>query len=640
MCGIAGIISPNKIQKTDVTDGKRMTSVLRHRGPDQTGDHYDGNCYFGNTRLKIIDLSDSGNLPMSNNDRSLVLAYNGEITNFKDLKEQFRLEEKYKFRSKTDTEVLLLLYEELGIKFLEQLSGQFAFALYDKKKNKIFIVRDQFGIRPVFYMRKNDKFYFASEIKSFLEISDFNKTVDQQAVYDYFSLIYIPGVRTPFKNIKELDGGHYLEIDLNSNKTEIKEYFDFNYQPDYNMTEKEAIDGFYDVMLDSVRRNIISDAPLGLTLSGGLDTSSILSLTKELGKSSEIHTFSIKMEEASFDESRFQKIMVDHAKPIHHQINVGPKDVLEALKVQMAYMDEPNGNGAVIPSFLLAKEAKKYVKVLLSGEGGDELTNAYDTHLAYKVRKLYRKYIPSVVRSSAHFVAHRLPASFEKLSFDFLAKRFTEGAEMSAPRAHLYWRHVFNETDKRKLLNYEYNSFDRTDEIFSRDFNKLVYADGLNKISYLDWKYFFIGDLMVKNDRTFMAHSIEARFPFADKKVFDFVKKIPPRLKIKGFTPRYVQKEAMKKILPKEIYKRKSMGLEMPHSLWFLNGMEKVIDDYIKKDRIEKTEILNYSYVEKLWNDHKNMKRDNGRAIWSIINYIIWFELFIESNNYKEYLRQ
>jgi asparagine synthase (glutamine-hydrolysing) len=304
----------------------------------------------------------------------------------------------------------------------------------------------------------------------------------------------------------------------------------------------------------------------------------------------------------------------------------------------MAYMDEPSGNGAVIPSYLLAKEAKKYVKVLLSGEGGDEISNAYDTHLAHKIQKMYLKHIPGAVRKLIYNTAHKMPVSMKKLSFDFLAKRFTEGVEKDAPRAHMHWRHVFTEDEKKLLLREPYTDFRSTDDIFANLFYKMNFEDSLDRISLLDLKYFFICDLMVKNDRTFMANSVEARFPFVDRKVVDFVTTIPSRHRIKGFTTRYFEKESMRRILPEKIYRRKSMGLEMPHSLWFFEGLDKAMEKYFTKKNIEKAEIFNYGYIRQLWEEHRQKKRDNGRALWSILNYLIWFDLFVYNRDYKNYL--
>ncbi len=601
MCGIAGIVSlGSKINDNDIKEAEQMTAILKHRGPDSIDTFVSPHCVFGNTRLNIIDLSENAHLPMSNEDKTVWITYNGEVTDFKELKKNFKLDDKYRFRSTSDTEVVIHLYEELGINFLKHLSGMFAFALYDKKIGKIYLVRDFFGIRPLFYMVKRDRLYFSSEIKSFLKLASFSYKIDPAAIYHFFSLAYIPGKLPPFKSIQELPDSHLVEIDCLGNSFQEREYYRLDYQPDYSLPVNETAHQLHDILLDSVRRNLISDVPVGLTLSGGVDTSSLLALAKELGVSNTIHTFSIKMNQSSFDESYYQRFMAGFARSIHHEIVVDPQDVIDNLIVQMAYMDEPSGNGAVIPSFLMAKEAKKYVSVLLSGEGGDEVFNAYETHGAYLMRKLYRKYSPAFIRKIIRKFVQMVPTSYEKLSFDFLLKRFTAGAEKSIPEAHLFWRHVFSDQEKKDLLP-QYSNFRSTNSFFNDLFDSLLFDDDLSKISLIDIKYYFVGDLMVKNDRSIMAHSIEARFPYMDRIVAEFASKIPPHLKVRncGFNRRYIQKLAMKDTLPRKILRRTNMGLEMPHSLWFMNEFRSVAQKYFSKKNIERTGILNPDAVQR-----------------------------------------
>ncbi|PIU20033.1 MAG: asparagine synthase (glutamine-hydrolyzing) [Elusimicrobia bacterium CG08_land_8_20_14_0_20_59_10] len=638
MCGIAGLISPAKpIPDALRAQVEKMTHILRHRGPDHTGFFLGKDCMLGNTRLRILDLSDRGDLPVCSADGKVRIAYNGEVTNFRELRETFALDKKYAFRSGGDTELVLHLYEELGIDFLRHLSGMFAMAIYDAGKRKVYLVRDQYGMRPLFYMFHGGQVFFSSEIKSFLELDCFRPEIDREAMFHYFSLIYIPGERTPFTQVKELDGGHLLEIDLNEGTRALKEYYRFDYSIDREMTLPQAVSGLREAMMDSMRRNLISDAPPGMTLSGGVDTSSMLGMAKAMDKSRELHTFSIKVNEPSFDESRYQRLMADYAGSVHHEITVNAEDVLGAMRASVACLDEPNGDGAVIPSYLLAQEASKFVRVLLSGEGGDELNNAYETHLAYKVRKLYRRLAPQAVRSLLRGLASCLPANYSKLSPDFLAKRFTEGVELDVPGSHFYWRHVFSDAQKEKLLGPQ--PYRPTSSLFREMFDALPYDDELNKISHLDFKYFFIGDLMVKNDRTFMAHSVEARFPFTDRLLVDFATKIPPWYRIRNFTGRYVEKEAMRPFLPDAICRRRGMGLEMPHSFWFLKGLGGLADQYLNPAVLKKAGIFNSDYVTRIWQEHKSGRRDYGRPLWSIINYLIWFELFIDKRNYKDFLK-
>ncbi|MCD4708098.1 MAG: asparagine synthase (glutamine-hydrolyzing) [Candidatus Sabulitectum sp.] len=639
MCGIAGIISlGSRLTEADIETGKRMTSILHHRGPDDRGFLFNENCFLGNTRLSIIDLSAQANLPMSNDSGSIWLAYNGEITNFKELRDQFRLEEKFSFNTTSDTEVLLHLYEDMGMECLQHLSGMFAFVLYDRKLKKVVIVRDFYGTRPLFWMVLNHRLYFSSEIKSFMQIPEFRPLVNREAIFHYFSLAYIPGTLTAFHGVNELDGAHLMEIDLDNPGNPVpSEYYSIRFNPDYGMTLEEAEEGFYQAILGAVDRNLISDAAVGTTLSGGLDSSSILGLSRVLGKGNELHSFSLRINEKSFDESPYQRAMAEYAGTIHHEITVNPDDVKRNLFRQMAYMDEPIGDGSAIPFMLLSAEARKYVKVLLSGEGGDEISNAYETHMANHVSRMYRKFVPSFVRKANLKLAGLLPVSFNKLSFEFLAKRFTRGAELSAPEAHLYYRHVLDRSEKLDLLHFAENH-PHTGKFFSELFNSLDYTDELDKLSQIDMKYFFIGDLMQKNDRMFMANSVEARFPFMDRKAVEFFSTIPSKYKIRGLTRRYIEKKAMKRVLPPVIHRRQNFGIELPYSLWFEDSLARLGHDHFTRERVERTEILKYEHVDRLWKDHLARKRDNGRTLWSILSFLIWFEMFVYNGDFRGYM--
>ncbi|HCC48350.1 MAG TPA: asparagine synthase (glutamine-hydrolyzing) [Elusimicrobia bacterium] len=643
MCGIAGIIrlTPGSPSDKDEAEARLMTAALRHRGPDSMGILRAGPCVLGNTRLKILDLSSAADLPMSAPGGSAVIAYNGEVTNFRDLEERHSLRRKRPFATTSDTETLLHLYAELGIDFLSELSGQFAFILYDRAAQKVHIVRDFFGIRPVFYLRRNGRLYAASELKSFLELDGFDRALDEGAVYDYFSLAYIPGASTPYRDVKELRAGCRLEVNLATGEVSEIEYYSPTYRTNHSLRPSEAAEKVHGLMLDSVRRNLLSDAPAGLTLSGGFDTSALLALAKELGVSRGVHTFSIRMNEPSFDESRYQDLMAGFAGTIHHRVTVDPEDVLAEIKTHMAYLDEPSGDGAAIPTFLLAREARKHVKTLLSGEGGDEVFNAYETHGAYAVSRFYRRFVPGPARALARSLARALPSSYAKLSLDFRLKRFTEGAELDPAAAHLYWRHVLTEEEKRALLP-GLRGRPETAELFRKTFDKLDFEEGLNKIALLDLKYFFTDDLMVKNDRMMMAHSVEARFPYLDRPLVDFVSTLPSDLKMKGFgfSRRHIQKKAMAGLLPPAILRRANMGLEMPHAVWFLGKFRALGDKYFSRERVGRCGLLDFGRVDHLWREHLARRRDNGRALWCVLMFQVWFDLFIHDGNYKDYLSQ
>ncbi|MDD5304401.1 MAG: asparagine synthase (glutamine-hydrolyzing), partial [Elusimicrobia bacterium] len=563
------------------------------------------------------------------------LSFNGTVT--QSLKRREELARSRPFRSSSDTEVLLRLYEETGIDFIPTLSGMFAFCLYDRRRRKAFLVRDPHGMRPVFFTRKRGRLYFASEIKALLEVPGLEKRLDREALWHFLSLAYMPGRRTPYEEIEELQAGHLLEVDLAAGRVDMRRYHRTVYAPDQSLREADAAGTLHGLLRESVRGNLISDAPVGLTLSGGFDTSTLLALVKELGVSRDMHTFSLKVNEASFDESRYQRIMVDFARPIHHEIPVDPAEVTANIESTVAYLDEPSGNGGAVPMFLLAREAKKHVSVLLSGEGGDEIFNAYETHRAFKVRALYRRLTTPSLRRLIRSTAAALPTSYDKLSFDFLSKRFTEGAELDVPESHFHWRHALSEDEKRRLLPESWH-FPPTARLFTELFHGLDFADDLDKISLIDLEYYFVDDLMVKNDRMIMAHSVETRFPFMEKAVVDFAIRIPNRFKVKGFQGRCIQKLAMKGSVPEAIARRSNMGLEMPHSLWFLKEFRGLADRYFSRKNVEKSGILNYDAVSELWSEHLSGVKDNGRPLWCVLNFLIWFDLFIYEGSYKRFL--
>lgn len=637
MCGIAAIISlGTPVDERDVAAAADMVRRIRHRGPDQTGYDHDDRVALANARLRIIDTSTRGDLPMKNGDGNVRLAYNGEITNFRELAQRFGLHDKYGFRSGTDTEVLLHLYEDMGISLLDHLTGMFAFVLYDRAAGKVFVVRDFFGLRPLFFMEAGDRLYIASEIKAFLGLPRFRPDIDFEAIHDFLTLAYIPGERTPFRQIRELRGGEMIEVDLRTSAARRRVYFRPRYAPDAAIDEATAVTEVRRRMIDAVRRNLIADAPLGLTLSGGVDTSSILAMAALQKPPEEIHTFSIAMDEPSFDESRYQRAAVAHIRPTHHEIRVTPRMVLDELVRTNAFMDEPSGDGAAIPSFILARHAGRYVRSLLSGEGGDEMFNAYETHLAWKARRQYRLWTTPAMRRAIRSVAGRLPVSYRKLSFDFLFRRFSEGAEKDTARAHVHWRHAFSEDEKQRLMP-ACAEFEPTDDGFARRFAGYDFDDELDRISALDIETFFIDDLMVKNDRTFMAHAIEARFPLMDKALFDFVSTIPSELRIKGWTRRYIEKQAMRPFLPRATFRRGNFGLEMPHAIWFRSEFREAAERYFSREHVERTGFLRHEPVAEFWRLHLEGRRDYGRPLWCLLNLLVWFDLYVADGDHERY---
>jgi asparagine synthase (glutamine-hydrolysing) len=637
MCGIAGVFRlRQRLQPDDVADVRAMSGLLRHRGPDGGETRHDERAALAANRLRVVDLSSAANQPMVNEDGSVWLAYNGAITNFQELERRFDLRAKFKFRSRCDTEVALRLFEEQGLGMLEHLSGMFAFCVYDRRARKAYLVRDPFGQRPLFYTVLDGALYFASELKAFHALPGFRPAVDAQAAYHYFTLAYVPGPQTIYQGVHELEGGRLVEIDLAAGTHEERAYYQLRYAPDDAMSEDDAASRARALMSDALRRNLVTDARAGLAFSGGLDTSALLALSREQGRP--LPTFSVRIDEPSFDESRYQRLMLDGARGEHHEVVVRARDVLREARGHMAFMDEPLGDGASIPLFLLARAAKPHVSVLLSGEGGDEIFSAYETHRAFKARKLWREFAPAPLRRAARWAAQKLPTSHSKLSLDFVCKRFTAGAELGIPESHVYWRHAVDLPDQKALMP-GFEPAQETAGIFTRDFERLGFEQELDRLSHLDLRYYFVGDLMLKNDRMLMAHSIEGRYPYMDRPLVEFAATIPPRLRLKGLTGgRHIQKRAVKDLLPAAILRRSNMGLELPYSRWLLTDLRAEADRLFSSQSVGRSGLLEPAAVRRLWEEHAAMRRDNGRALWSILMFLIWFELFMDKKDFRAHL--
>lgn len=634
MCGFAGTLSlEGRLDEMERDLVGAMTALLRHRGPDGERVLVDARAAIGNTRLRVTDPSPSADLPMMSEGRGLWLAFNGSITNFRELAARHRLAERRPLVTGSDAEVVLRLYEQMGLGLLDELNGMYAFCLYDRAAGKAWLARDPHGQRPLFYALSPGRLHFASEIKALLEQPRIDRRLDETALWDYFSLGYIPGEATPFTGVRELRGGCLLEADLNAGTWRLQRFHKQRWSTDESLGEDESARKLRALLEKSLARNLDCDVPVGLTLSGGIDSSSLLALTSRAGRTP--HTFSLRVDEPSFDESRFQRVMVDWARPIHHEIVFRPEEVLAHAKTCMAHLDEPTANGAAIPSFLIAREARKHVKVLLSGEGGDELFSAYETHRAVGLRAAYRRLLGPGARSLLRRASGWLPITHAKLSLDFLFKRFVEGAERDLPAAHLYWRHAFSEVDKARLLPSARSR--PTESLFVEEASGIG-GDDLARVAAIDLTYFFIDDLMVKNDRTFMAHSVEARFPYMDRELVEFATRLPSRFKVRGLNGRLIQKRAMKDILPRRIIGRSNMGLETPYSAWLTGPLRPLAEEYFSRKSLARSGLISHETLAALWGEHLERRRDNGRGLWCALNFLLWFDLYVYKGDYKEHL--
>jgi asparagine synthase (glutamine-hydrolysing) len=608
----------------------RMTDVLKHRGPNDRGTWTDAQVALGHRRLSVIDLSSAGREPMSNEDGSIQVVFNGEIYNFRELKEKYRLGERHTFRSATDIEVVIHLFEEKGLECVPELNGMYALAIWDARQKKLHLIRDRYGIKPLFYQKDANYFRFASEIKGILADERVPRKASLQAMHDFLTFCYVPGRETAFEGIYEVPAGCWLTIDAQGGVKEQR-YWEPRFETDASITEAMAIEQSRELMSAAVKRQLIADVPVGVLLSGGMDSSTLVAMMSR-HRSEPIHTYSVGFEDPSFNELEYARIVAKEFKTIAREVVVTPQLVRDMLPKYLSWIDEPYGDGSAIPTFYVCELAKDEVVVLLSGEGGDEAFAGYDTHAAYKASQWFRR-VPSWVRHGLIApVVYALPVSHKKLSLEFRAKRFVGGQDLEPWQAHLWWRIVLTEAQKRELYTprvLEQLQPEEPVRHFREVFGRSSARDAFNRILHLDAAVFLPDDLMVKNDRMSMAHSLEARVPMTDNELTEYLERVPPKVKLPGLRKKYVMREAMRGLLPEAILTKKKVGLEMPYSRWFTNELKDVLMKYCGPQRIAETGMFRPEAAQRLIGEHLEGKHDHGRALWGLLNYMMWMELYI-----------
>lgn len=632
MCGICGILSLG--ERSAPPDGalvERMTDKLAHRGPNDRGTWCNERIALGSRRLSVIDLSRAGHMPMGNEDGSVQIVYNGEVYNFKELKKRHALEERgHIFRSQTDTEVLIHLYEELGLEMVNELNGMFAIAIWDSRRQELILIRDRYGIKPLFYHQDTGHFRFGSEIKAIIADQRVARRPSLQALHDFLTFDYIPGSQTAFEDIYEVPPAHWMVVDIRGN-IRMQPYWELNFDEDDSLTEKEVTERSLELMDRSVQRRLIADVPIGVLLSGGMDSSVVTALMHR-HTNEQIHTYSVGFEQASFNELPYARIVARQFNTVQREVVVTPQLVRDLLPKYLTYIDEPYADGSAIPTYYVCQIAKDEVVVVLSGEGGDEAFAGYETYSAYQVSKWFSRVPRWVRRGLIQPLVSQLPVSDQKLSLEFKMKRFLGGQDLNPAQAHLWWRIVLTEAQKLTLYSkqvLEQLEPQSSERIFSELFHRLNGKNPLSKLMYIDSNIFLPDDLMIKNDRMSMAHSLEARVPMTDPELTAFMASVPMRLKFPRLRKKHIMRRAMQGILPPTILNKKKVGLEMPYSKWFKNELNDLLVLYLDEQRIADTGLFRPRAIKALVDDHITGRVDNGRAIWGLLNYMMWLELYI-----------
>ena len=624
MCGICGIFLFDSDAAADRSLLEEMNGTMTHRGPDDEGYYVSGPVGLAMRRLSIIDL-DGGYQPITNEDGSLWIVFNGEIYNYPELRTEL-LSKGHRFRSRSDTEVILHLYEEIGENCVNRLNGMFAFAIWDSSEHRLFLARDRLGIKPLFYSyQSNEKLFFGSEIKAILP-APISREPDYQALYDYLSLMYVPTPATAFAAIRKLPPG--CTLICSKEGIRIRNYWDIPLpnEGEEDYTSKNYEEEILELVETAIRRHMISDVPVGAFLSGGLDSTTVAAvMARKLGIP--LRTFTVGFSRKSYDESEEARLVAQTLGTEHMEEVVYP-GMIESIPDLLNSFDEPFGDYSAIPTFLVSKMASRYVKVVLTGDGGDEVFAGYPTHNAYKVSRLFTM-IPSWIRHKIIIpLVLALPTSMERISFDYMAKRFVTGAELPMEKGHYWWKVIFDEQEKKSLCKPDFLKMGFRDSfgVFEEYFQVARHAHPLNRLLYVDAKTFLLDDNLTKVDRMTMANSIEARVPLIDHEIVERVALVPPHIKSRGLKTKNLLRRAVRKMLPQSIRRGKKKGFTPPLPFWIRDELRPFLLDSFSEQRLRATGLLEEKYCRRLLEEHIQGKKDNNRQIWTILSLLCWME--------------
>ncbi len=597
-----------------------MNRTIRHRGPDDEGSFVEHSVALAMRRLSIIDVAGSQQ-PVFNEERTMSVVFNGEIYNYRELRAELE-NAGHKFRTNGDTEVIVHAYEQFGDDCLTKFNGMFAFALWDGRQRRLLLARDRFGIKPLHYAEHGSRFYFGSEIKAILA-AGVPRDLDSVALDQYLSHLAVPAPYTIYRAIRKLPAGHALIHDQNGSR--IFEYWDINF------SAVEQTGGFETTLRsqlgDAVGRQLVSDVQVGAFLSGGLDSASIVANAAPL-MNSQLPTFTIGFRERSYDERPRARLIAQKFGTAHTEEELAPN--LPDLAVRaMTCFDEPFADYSALAAYAIAEVASRSVKVVLSGDGGDEIFAGYQTHYVHKLARLYRR-VPEGIR--AKFIrplVRQLPTSMRRLSFDYRAKRFVAGAELPFERGHLAWKEIFTEQVKSSLLSPEFQN-QRTVagegfSTFEKHFCKVRHLDPLHQLLYVDAKTFLTNDNLVKVDRTSMAHGLEVRVPLLDNELVDFMAQAPHSLLQRGLGSKRLLRRAMAASLPKSVVRGGKKGFTPPMPGWLRHELRDFAIDMLSPGRIQSMGLFQPKAITQLLDEHLTGKQDNNRELWTLIAFSSWW---------------
>jgi asparagine synthase (glutamine-hydrolysing) len=626
MCGIAGFIGSNNLESAADSAAvlRRMCDVIKHRGPDDWGTHVANNVALGMRRLAIIDLV-GGHQPMSSSDGNFTIVFNGEIYNYQELRAAL-MSRGHRFSTDSDTETILVAYEEHGEECLQYLRGMFAFAIWDERKRSLFIARDRVGKKPLYYsLTLGGDLVFGSEIKSLLKHPGVRRDVSVTALDAYLTLGYVPEPLSIFAAIEKLPPGSFLTFAAATVK--VKPYWDLKLEPQDTTSEKEYVEQLRHLLNESVRLRLISDVPLGAFLSGGIDSSAVVAfMARNMGQP--VKTFSIGFNEDTYSELKFARLTAQKFGTDHHEFIVTPA-ICDVVDEFIWHFDEPFADPSAIPTYMVSKLAREHVTVVLSGDGGDELFGGYTRYAEERKRNRFSA-LPEVVRKGImQPLSRNLPHGVRGRNYLYNVSLDTVGRYLDSVS-------VFTSLNKTLLYTSDFissiNGGGSVDQMFRALAAKVSTNDFLDTLLYIDTKTYLPGDILSKVDRMSMAVSLEARAPLLDHKLIELVGRVPANLKMRGLEGKYIFKKAVEDLVPAEILNRPKQGFGMPLQEWINEQLRDRIRETLTDRVASQRGIVNQSYVRVLLDEHDRRRRDHSTQLWALMMLELWYRKYVDTS--------
>ena len=618
MCGIAGIIRWNH-EPVAEHEIRAMCGLMVHRGPDEEGIYVRDGVGLGMRRLSIIDL-EGGQQPVFNEDRTVCVVFNGEIYNYQDLHRQLA-RAGHRFRTASDTESIVHLYEEYGARCVERLRGMFAFAIWDARHQRLMIARDRLGIKPLYYAETDEGLAFASELKPLLAMPHVDRSVNWGALSHLFTFLATPASQSIVNGIRKLEPGR-LAVAERGSSLRIERYWDVEFEPDETSTEGELVEQLRDVLAESVAAHEISDVPVGAFLSGGVDSSAVVATMAAGRPGRTIKTFSIGFAEQGYDELAHARTVARAFGTDHYELVLRP-DVVSIVEDLAWYLDEPFGDTSAIPTYMVSKLAAEHVKVVLTGDGGDELFGGYDKYVVERREREYDR-VPAVLRGFAGAIGDAMPEGMK-------GRRFLRHLALDGPRRYLDASTLFRSDEMEHLLQ-----SDAFEQVSGLDpwADRLVYLqdgrDWMSAVQYCDLHTYLPLDILTKVDRMTMAHSIEARPPLLDHRLVEFAARIPSHLRLRENTTKYLLKQAMRGVLPDGIVDRPKQGFAVPLARWFRGELLGFARDILLSDTCRQRGFFDITYIERLLRLNQR-GRDLDLHLWTILSFEMWCRRFLDA---------